>query len=324
MSGSSRVVVIGSYNEDHSWQVERLPQLGETLPGSGHRTGPGGKGFNQAIACARLDVATAFIGARGADAAGTAAAQRAIAEGLDARWQVCDGVPTGSACVLLGPGDNAIVVALGANEALATSHVDAHAALFATAHGVLLQGETNREAVDRALDHAERHHLLRILNPAPAVAWIGHALLARCDVLTPNETEFTQLLERCTGTKLAPDAVAGLADDALDVLCRKLGAPHVIVTLGAAGCFVSQSPGTAIAVDAARSFRVPAESAHVVDTAGAGDCFNGALVAALARDTGTTLRDAVVYANRCAALKTERHGTVDGMPHYADVIGRFR
>lgn len=323
MSAPPRIVVVGSYNEDHAWQVERLPALGETLPGSGHRTGPGGKGFNQAVACARLDVPTAFIGASGTDPAGIAAAQRATAERLDACWQVCDDVPTGSACVLLGPGDNAIVVALGANEALAAAHLDAHAALFASAGCVLLQGETNRAAVTRALDLAERHRLVRVLNPAPAVAWIDAALLARCDVLTPNETEFAQLVARCTGDRIAPDAVAGMADPTLDALCRKLGAPHVVITLGAAGCFVSQSPGTAIAVDAAPSFRLAAEPAHVVDTAGAGDCFNGALVAALARGANTKLRDAVIYANRCAALKTERHGATEGMPHYADVIARF-
>jgi len=54
---ASNVVVVGSFNIDHVWQCESLPRAGETLKGQ-YRTGPGGKGFNQATAAARAGAHT--------------------------------------------------------------------------------------------------------------------------------------------------------------------------------------------------------------------------------------------------------------------------
>ena len=60
----SRVVVVGSFNQDHVWRSERFPQPGETRLGL-FSCGPGGKGFNQAVAAARLGAETWFLGALG-------------------------------------------------------------------------------------------------------------------------------------------------------------------------------------------------------------------------------------------------------------------
>ena len=52
------VVVVGSYNQDYAWRSDCLPQPGETRRALGFATGPGGKGYNQAVACHRLGVST--------------------------------------------------------------------------------------------------------------------------------------------------------------------------------------------------------------------------------------------------------------------------
>ena len=65
---SGRVLVVGSYNQDLVWEVDALPAPGETRAGLAFRSGPGGKGFNQAVAAARAGAATTFVGALGADA----------------------------------------------------------------------------------------------------------------------------------------------------------------------------------------------------------------------------------------------------------------
>jgi len=80
------VTILGSYVQDHCWTTDRFPAVGETRVGR-FSTGPGGKGFNQAVASHRQGVATRFIGAVGADPLGETARRFADSEGLDCRWQ---------------------------------------------------------------------------------------------------------------------------------------------------------------------------------------------------------------------------------------------
>ena len=70
--GVGKVVVVGSFNVDHVWTTAALPRAGETLSGE-YATGPGGKGFNQAVAARRAGADTAFVCALGDDAGGPVA-----------------------------------------------------------------------------------------------------------------------------------------------------------------------------------------------------------------------------------------------------------
>lgn len=317
------VIVVGSYNQDYAWRVARAPRAGETLRGEDFRSAPGGKGFNQAVACARQGVTTCFIGAIGADAAGDTAQRLADDEGIDARWLRRGDAATGSACIVVEPGgQNRIIVALGANERLDPSHLDAQSALFGKAQAVLAQLENNLDATRRALALATTHRLLRVLNPAPVHAGLDAGLLAQCDLLTPNESEFVLLLERIAGERVDADTLAQQDDASLHRLARKLGVGSIVVTLGAQGCFVSHAQASRRG-DAEACYRIAPEQVAAIDTTGAGDAFSGALVAAIVRFAGRPLREAVIHANRCAALSTEKAGAAPAMPRYADVLRRF-
>ncbi|HSX59190.1 MAG TPA: ribokinase [Tahibacter sp.] len=316
------VLVVGSYNQDHVWRIDRFPQPGETRRGLGFSTGPGGKGFNQAVASARQGVPTAFIGALGGDALARTARELAQADGIATRWQVCDDMSTGSCGIVVDAnGQNQIVLDLAANERLDAAYVAAQTDLFASARVVLVQMETGLGAIRAALSSANAG-CVRLLNPAPVHAELDAGLLALADLVTPNETEFAALLDRCAGTALRAEAIADCRDDELHALCRRLGALSVIVTLGARGCFVSHAD-PARWHDASPGYRVAAERVHVRDTTGAGDAFNGALAAELAQRPGRALREAVVHAGRVAALSTETAGAAVAMPTRAAVLQRF-
>jgi ribokinase len=317
------VIVVGSYNQDYAWHVVHAPRAGETLRGEDFRSAPGGKGFNQAVACARQGVTTRFIGAIGADAGGDTAQRLAADEGIDARWLRRGDAATGSACIVVEQGgQNRIIVALGANERLDPSHLDAQSALFGDAQALLAQLENNLDATRHALALATTHRLLRVLNPAPVHAALGADLLAQCDLLTPNESEFALLLERIAGERVDARTLARRNDEDLHRLARKLGVGSIVVTLGAHGCFVSHAQASRHG-DAEACYRIAPEQVAAIDTTGAGDAFSGALVAAIVRFAGRPLRDAVIHANRCAALSTEKAGAAPAMPRYADVLRRF-
>ena len=192
------VVVVGSFNVDHVWRCEALPAPGATLAGE-YASGPGGKGFNQAIAAARAGARTAFVCALGDDAGGRLARELAAADGLSLRASGSP-APTGTAGIYVdASGRNSIVIGAGANATLSSAHVAAQDDALREARVVLAQLESPADAIAAALAAGRAHGATTILNPAPANAPSTHALLALADVLSPNETEFAALAARHLG-----------------------------------------------------------------------------------------------------------------------------
>jgi ribokinase len=319
------VLVVGSYVQDHAWLTDTFPQVGETRKALGFHTGPGGKGFNQAVAAVRQGVPTRFIGAIGDDALGRVARQFAADEGLPALWQVCTDAPTAASSIVVDQqGRNLIVVNLAANERLDATFVAAQTAEWADASVLLAQLENRLDTVADVLAEGRRRGLLTVLNPAPMHAGLRREHLADVDVLTPNETEFAALLAQLRGIEIAADRLAHFDDAQLALFCAELGVPTVVLTLGAAGCFVAHGPqALAARGDASAYYRLPAESVCAIDTTGAGDAFSGALCAALAGWPTRPFATAVRHANRVAALSTEAIGTAPAMPSLARVHERF-
>jgi ribokinase len=315
----SDVLVVGSFVQDFCWRTPEFPAPGETRIGS-FAMSPGGKGSNQAVACARQLGAgrVSFVGAIGADALGQSARDFLASEAIDVRFEVSN-QPTAAASVVVNQaGHNLICVALGANLSLSAHSLDAQQDLIRAAKVVVTQLEIAHPATLQALILARRHQVKTVLNPAPIQPETTSAaelavLLNAADILTPNETELQDLLRRLHGIEITEADFQ--SDASLLQATRKLGAQTVIVTLGAAGVFVAPKRGAA--------FRVPAESVIALDTTGAGDAFNGGLAAAMVLWPDLDLKTQVRHANRVAALSVERVGAALAMPTRADVQARF-
>ena len=298
---ASEIVVVGSFNQDLTWRCGNFPAAGETVVGT-FATGPGGKGCNQAVAAARAGARVAWVGALGGDAFGHGAEKFLRAEGVAVR-AVRKKFPTGTAAILVDArGQNRIVVALGANAALAPR--DVPTALLRGARVVVCQHETNLVVHERVFRTARRAGATTVLNPAPMRADFDAAVLAHVDVLIPNESEFVALANLVAGTSLTEAALAALSDEKLHEFCRELRVPVVIVTLGARGCLVSQRTGFAV---------IPAHRVQAIDTTGAGDAFVGGFAAGLVKFSGD-LAAAARFANAVAALSVTKPGTAPSMP----------
>ena len=308
----SRVVAVGSFNVDHVWRVPALPQAGATLSGE-YATGPGGKGFNQAVAARRAGAATGFVCALGDDLGAQLARVLCTADGIDLR-DVVVGSPTGTAGIYVdAQGRNSIVIGAGANAALQPAFVEEALAGLQQGDVLVAQLESPLDAVARALDAGRAAGATTLLNPAPANVAVDHAMLERVDILTPNETEFVALLGRHVGSRIEADDVCGIDQQRLHALCRDLTNGTVIVTLGSSGCFVSHAESN-LRGDATAYYRVPAESVRAVDTTGAGDAFNGALAASLALKPERSFAEHVRFAGRYASRSTELYGAALAMP----------
>lgn len=312
-----RIVVVGSFNQDLTWNCAEFPAPGSTIVGR-FTSGPGGKGANQAVACARAGAPTAFVGALGRDAFGREAERFLRAEGIATRF-ARKKLSTGNAAILVNrAGQNQIVVALGANGALRPR--DVPAAWLRGARAVVCQHEIAPATSAAVLRSARRLGAIAILNPAPMRPDFDPAILGHVDVLIPNETEFAAIIARlpaCAAVRRQLGAAARRrrpTPAVLQALCRAIGVPTVILTLGARGCFVSRpESGELLAAHAVRA----------VDTTGAGDAFVGAFAAGLATRPGD-LMGAVRFATAAAALSVTRPGAATAMPRRAAILAQLR
>ncbi len=289
------VVVVGSLNFDYLIDVATLPKPNETLIGHGLRTAIGGKGLNQASACARFGRPVEMVGAVGSDAIGQQALGHLERKGVGtAHVRALHDVRTGMAHILVAEdGQNMIVVTPGANGRVSPADIDAAETLIAGASAVVVQLEIPLPAVRRALEIARAHGVLSVVNPAPADPGVL-AMLPLADVVTPNELELMAL----TGIGDLSDAslIEGLS------ALIAAGARRAVVTLGAAGC--ATLAGTDL-------IRIPAFPVKAVDATGAGDTFNGALVDRLI--AGETVVEALRYASAAAAISVTR-ASADAAP----------
>lgn len=310
-----QVVVVGSFVQDLTWKCPEFPKPGETVVGT-FVTGPGGKGSNQAVAAGRTGVPTMFIGAVGQDAFAEDARRFYRANKIGARFIEKPGHATGTAGILVSAaGQNEIIVALGANAVIARRDIDPR--LIAGARVVVSQLESNLTTAAHVLRSARKAGACTVLNPAPMRPDFDVRLLRDVDVLIPNETEFTALVNRlpATGrTDFTEGELAGLTPAELHTLCRALGVPVVIVTLGARGCLVSQSTGHAF---------IPAYRVKAIDTTGAGDAFVGGFAAGLVKFDGD-LEQAARFGNAVAALSVTKFGTAPSMPTAKEIAAFLR
>jgi ribokinase len=289
------VTVVGSLNEDVLVRVPRLPGRGETVVGRQTVLAPGGKGANQAAAAGRLGGAVAMVGRVGDDPAADRQLTALADAGVDVTAVVrTAGVPTGSATIPVedASGENLIVVVPGANAELRPADVDV--AAVRGARVVLLQLEVPLETVQAAAALASG---TVVLTPAPPQP-LPDGLLARVDVLVPNEHELLQLAGARPGDR-TPGELAQLA--------RGLTGGTVVVTLGGRGALLVPDGGPALLQ--------PPLPVRPVDTTGAGDAFCGALAVALA--AGSSAAEAVATAATAAALSTAGPGARGALPDAA-------
>ncbi|MDT3307646.1 ribokinase [Shewanella vaxholmensis] len=296
----SQILVIGSANADHVMKFEYLPAAGQTLMSRDYRLEQGGKGANQAVACARLaksGTRTDFICHLGQDSIGDDMRQSWIKDGISTEGisQIAE-QSTGTAMIFIGDnGENTIGVAAGANATLSPDDLENHYALFANAQYLLAQLETPAATVAKALKMAKNLGVTTVLNPAPATA-LGHDVLKWVDVITPNETE----AEALTGVEINHLDDAQMAAQ----LLHQQGVGIVVITLGSRGAYISSPGFTGL---------VPALEVQAIDTVAAGDTFNGALVVGLSE--GMSIAAAVGFANAASAITVTRQGAQRAIPY---------
>lgn len=304
------ITIIGSLNKDLVIRTSRMPSAGESLTASSFATGSGGKGANQAVACARLShyqdgsgpvyADVQMVGAVGDDQFGHELLDGLKQAGIDtSEVRTRASEQTGVAVVIVEEktGENRILVSPNANATLLWgdfTHIPTPLPDL-----IVLQLEIPLDTVVRIIDEARQRGIMVLLNPAPALE-IPDEAYAGVTHLILNETEAAVLCNNSSELGLQPAAQSWL----------DLGVRNVVITLGARGAFYYSVE--------AKGGNVEVENVKVVDTTAAGDTFVGAYAVRVAQhiEDGTffDLKAAVKWANVAASKTVEKEGAQNSIP----------
>jgi ribokinase len=293
----SRIIVIGSSNTDMVIKVRKHPLPGETILGGNFFMNPGGKGANQAVAAARLGGNVTFVTKTGNDIFGENALHQFSSEGINASHIVTDMKnPSGIALITVDEfGENAIAVASGSNATLSAYDIDEKVFETDPSDIILMQLEIPVGTVEYVAEKGASRGNRVILNPAPARN-LSDDLLKCLYLMIPNEVE----AEHLTGIKVTDQASAERAATEL----HERGVRNIVITLGGSGAYIRSENISKL---------IPVVPVKATDTTAAGDVFCGAIAVALAEGNG--LEEAVIFANRAAAISVTRLGAQASAPY---------
>ncbi|WP_068083405.1 ribokinase [Polycladidibacter stylochi] len=291
------IVVFGSINLDLVVRVDKLPRAGETVSGPDLQHFAGGKGANQALAARRAGAKVKLVGAVGTDAFAKPALANLETAGVDIANVATVRGATGTAMIGVDQhGENQIIVASGANQAVRSSQLKGQLQAGDT---LLLQLELPMETIHRALSLAHKAEMRTIMNIAPFKSECLASMLPLVDIIVANESEAAALAQTLGYEKPLEELVHELFTKGI----------QLVVTLGEKGC---------IAMVENELLRVPSPHINPIDTTGAGDSFVGGLAAAL--DAGATFEQALRQASAAGALACTKQGAQTSAPDQQEIL----
>ena len=289
------IAVVGSAMMDLTAYAEILPEPGQTLAGQLFTTGFGGKGANQAVMAAHCGAEVHFIGKLGKDVFGQAIADNFVKVGIHSQFVETSQTPNGVAHIWVdGNGENRIIIIPGANHEIEIDKAVEAINSIKDLAVVVAQCEIKQEVTLAAFKAAKARGCVTILNPAPYQE-ISAELLALCDWIIPNETEFREL--------------HGELPTSDDVLKNFRPGKNSIVTLGSQGAVYISADG--------QLTKVAAPKVTAVDTTGAGDAFVGTFAFSLA--SGKDPITAMTLGIKVASLSVTRKGAQSSYPDQAEI-----
>ncbi|KAF8860394.1 Ribokinase-like protein [Acephala macrosclerotiorum] len=310
------ITVIGSLNADLTTYTSRIPNGGETLHANSFKVSSGGKGGNQACACAKLSrkyddlqtgsVLVKMVGAVGNDAHGSMLLQDLQSTGIDTSGVAVKGdVETGVAVILVEAesGENRILLSAGANYSLTPTQFKTLPLPLPSL--VILQLEIPVPITLEILRTARTQGVEVLLNPAPAVQLPLEAYTGLAHLVV-NETEAV-ILSGCSADEIENETKLPTVSQ----IFHARGVKNVLITLGGRGVFFSTSSGV--------HDLVKAKKVQVVDTTAAGDTFVGAYALEVVKDS-FDIKTAVQMANAAAAKTIGKRGAQISIP-WANELG---
>lgn len=291
MNKENKIAIIGLSGESIFMKMDHFNEEGETVVANTYHVEYGGKGYNQAVAAARYGAKVSFLTLCGDDNIATLVESTLKKENINAYVLKKEGKKSASACIMIDKeGRNRVVCYPGVSSEMTKEDVMLFEEEIKTSKFLLLQLEMSDESLYKAIELSIKYNTLVVLNPAPAKK-IPIDILKDVYLITPNEHEAKILLD---------------LDNIEDI--KKINLNNVIITLGEDGSILKEG---------LKVFNIPVINVKPLNTTGAGDTYNGVLVAALLE--GNNLYDAAKIASLAASISVTKEFVIDSIPYKEEI-----
>lgn len=281
----AKIAVIGLSGQSIFMKVNNLPTPSTTIHSTNLYIEPGGKGYNQAVACKKLGAEVSYFSKVGCDEYGNICENYLKDLGIKTIFEKDKILNTALATILTDDlAENEAIVYKGASSNLNVSELKDFESEIVTADVLLLQYEISIDVVKKAIEIAKGNNTLVILNPAPAI-YLDKEILNMADIVTPNYEEAKTLY--------------GLDIEKLPSSINNT----LIVTLGSKGSLL---------INNHTSKKFSPINVEAVDTTGAGDIFNAGLAVAIANKK--SIEEAIEFATVASGLSVTKEHVMDSIP----------
>ena len=281
----AKIAVIGLSGKSIFMKVNNLPTPSTTIHSTNLYIEPGGKGYNQAVACKKLGAEVSYFSKVGCDEYGNICEKYLKDLGIKTIFEKDKILNTALATILTDDlAENEVIVYKGASSNLNVSELKDFESEIVTADVLLLQYEISIDVVKKAIEIAKENNTLVILNPAPAI-YLDKEILNMADIVTPDYEEAKTLY--------------GLDIEKLPSSINNT----LIVTLGSKGSLL---------INNHTSKKFSPINVEAVDTTGAGDIFNAGLAVAIANKK--SIEEAIEFATVASGLSVTKEHVMDSIP----------
>jgi len=297
----------------------QIPSPGQSVAGSSLSYTATGPGPNQAVQAALCGCEVHLISKVGGDAFAQMAKASLAEYNVNTDFVfTAEAKNTGVVVTLVdAEGENAACYYTGANSALQPKDIDFAEQLIFEADVCLIHGRLPQDAIVRAIRCAKVHGTKVIFDPVRPVEQPDYGTLRRdepsrtthdlpieyfsVDILIPNLYEAADITDQSDASMRTAKMIGS------DLVAR--GVDYAVITMGKRGCMVVNRTG---------ADHIPAFEVELVDQAGRGDAFAGALAAYCA--VKDNIREAVKFASAAGALACTKFGSIEAMPTKAEII----
>lgn len=285
----NKIAIIGLSGQSIFMNVNMFHQEGETKQAKSLYIEPGGKGYNQAVACSRLGSEVYYLSSIGNDEYGTLCEKVMIDEGINT-YYIRKEEKTALATIITNDlGDNQVTVYKGASNLLNLQDLYKFKKIILQCDILLIQNEIPYEVLKEAIIFASQNNKYVIYNPAPAVYDIDE-LLPYINLLIPNESEAKTIYN-----KNIEDI--NITNDL-----------ELIITLGSKGC---------VHINKNNKKYYNSLKVDVIDTTGAGDVFCAAIASSI--EDKQLNEQGIQFAIKASALHIQKKYVIEAIPKLDDI-----